>query len=41
MLTYDAVNNRTALGLDTDGDGLADFQAYLSGNVSSVSGWLL
>ncbi len=38
VLTYSAASKTTTLFLDTNGDGAADFELLLNGNVSSAGG---
>jgi len=41
-LTYNTATNQTLLVLDVDGDGKADYQMKITGDVHSDSaGWLL
>jgi len=41
-LTYNSGTNQTLLSLDVDGDGKADYQMKINGDVHSDSpGWIL
>ncbi|MDQ0465710.1 VCBS repeat-containing protein [Caulobacter ginsengisoli] len=40
-LSFNSGTNTTTLGLDTNGDGVADYLLLLTGNVNNPNGWLL
>ncbi len=40
-LAYNSGTNLTTVGLDTNGDGVADYLLLLSGNVNNPAGWVL
>jgi serralysin len=41
VLSYDAASNTTSFRGDVNGDGVADFELLLTGQVSTTEGWLL
>jgi hypothetical protein len=41
VLRYDAASNTTSFRGDVNGDGVADFELLLTGQVSTTEGWLL
>jgi VCBS repeat-containing protein len=40
-LSFNSGTNTTTLGLDTNGDGVAEYLLLLTGNVNNPNGWLL